>query len=192
MERTFTITEPRRTALAVLLCTVSGFFGAVALQKGATPTSVTFWMWFVWGQTADWVDCRHWLFHRAGRVMWHKTMGQIYEAAKEGQLPLTGRKSSATTRSSPRRSSTGSYITPKPASLKAKATEPEITLQTLDQGRCERCGSIPARPSGRDQRPVHHRRLGIGGCVRHHVYLRAHLEGRVCVPVNTHRLFRES
>jgi hypothetical protein len=87
MERTFTITEPRRTALAVLLCTVSGFFGAVALQKGATPTSVTFWMWFVWGQTADWVDCRHWLFHRAGRVMWHKTMGQIYEAAKEGQLP---------------------------------------------------------------------------------------------------------
>ena len=78
--------EPGRNAIALAICVGSALCGAVTIFKGWHTFEVSFWVWFAWSQTAQWLERGH-LFAKDNRRWWHKTMGQIYREAKLGTLP---------------------------------------------------------------------------------------------------------
>jgi hypothetical protein len=86
---TYTLKEPWRQSLALMICIGSALYGTWAIFKGTKPSEVGFNVWLAWNQTAQWLDHRHWLFHREGRKFLHKTMGALYQDGKRGLLALS-------------------------------------------------------------------------------------------------------
>src|ERR1700679_1670205 len=84
MEKVFAYPGRHRNAIAVAICVGSALCGAWAITKGSRPSEVAFSVWLAWNQTAQWLDHRHWLFHREGRKLLHKTVGELYREGGRG------------------------------------------------------------------------------------------------------------
>ncbi len=89
IHKVFVYSERLRNAIAVAICVGSALYGAWAIFKGTKPSEVAFSVWLAWNQTAQWLDHRHWLFHREGRKFLHKTMGALYQDGKRGLFALS-------------------------------------------------------------------------------------------------------
>lgn len=89
IHKVFVYSGRQRNAIAVAICVGSAFYGAWAIIRGSRPTEVALTVWLTWNQTAQWLDHRHWLFHREGRKLLHKTVGELYPDAKRGMFALS-------------------------------------------------------------------------------------------------------